>query len=324
MTGPEQKAALVRLEVEHDNLRRAVASGSSNSEAAEERLRLTFALHRFWFIRSHFSEGRKWIDDALADRDGVSGPVVANALNGAGVLAYAQGDYAAARGFFEDCRALWQGLGNTLNGTDALNNLGMVSHAQKDYPTARSYYSECVTVYRDLGNTFRTGMALGNLATVATDQHDFDLAHALLEQSLALFRESEDRWCILTSLSNLGELALRQANYPAAEQYYRESLELAWELRDHNSVSLQLNFLGIVACHRSDRHRAVLLLSAAESARSEIGAPLKPQQHEEYASHVSALRSEMTIDTFESVRSRGMEMSLEQAVTYALQHRDDD
>src|SRR5438067_1748320 len=57
-------AWLDRLEQEHDNLRAALEwSAGSNGEAG---LRLSRALHWFWHIRDHFTEGYRRLELALA------------------------------------------------------------------------------------------------------------------------------------------------------------------------------------------------------------------------------------------------------------------
>src|SRR4029078_7193929 len=106
---------LRRLEGENENLRAGVGWAREQT-AAETALRMASALWRFWYTRGYLSEGRRWLDQALAmvenglpvlDTEGLShtsalsAPVdtaaglttYANALHGAGSLAWAQGDY---------------------------------------------------------------------------------------------------------------------------------------------------------------------------------------------------------------------------------------
>jgi predicted ATPase/transcriptional regulator with XRE-family HTH domain len=91
LTGPEQGGWLTRLETEHDNLRAALVSARETG-ADELGLRLAAALSHFWYIRSYCSEGRGWLEAALA-RGGSAWPTArARALNGAGNLARQQGD----------------------------------------------------------------------------------------------------------------------------------------------------------------------------------------------------------------------------------------
>src|SRR5437016_6341887 len=65
LTGPEQAQWLARLEVEHDNLRAAlrwaIASG-----IADTSISLAIALGRFWLVRGHWTEGRRWFASVLA------------------------------------------------------------------------------------------------------------------------------------------------------------------------------------------------------------------------------------------------------------------
>jgi hypothetical protein len=60
-------------------------------------LRLGGALFAFWSVRGYQSEGRRWLEEALAI-DGRGSPEVrAMALAGAGTLAIDQGDYDRAQ-----------------------------------------------------------------------------------------------------------------------------------------------------------------------------------------------------------------------------------
>ena len=64
---------LERLEREHDNLLAALG-WAREQKAAEVALRLCGALWRFWYTRGYLSEGRRWIDQALAMvRSGLAG-----------------------------------------------------------------------------------------------------------------------------------------------------------------------------------------------------------------------------------------------------------
>ncbi|HEV3497400.1 MAG TPA: BTAD domain-containing putative transcriptional regulator, partial [Actinomycetes bacterium] len=106
LDGPDQAAVLDRLEGEHDDLRVALAWGTSGGDA-EPALRLATALGRFWEVRGHLSEGRSWLEAALSAGGGGDAPGLrAVALNGAAVLAQHQGDYAAAQGLYEHSLAL--------------------------------------------------------------------------------------------------------------------------------------------------------------------------------------------------------------------------
>lgn len=90
--GPQQGVWLERLESEHDNLRAALRWSKTEEGGAEAWLRLAGALHWFWNIRGHASEGRDWLEGALSTKRDTSASVRARALCGAGILAWRQGD----------------------------------------------------------------------------------------------------------------------------------------------------------------------------------------------------------------------------------------
>ena len=60
-------------------------------------LKLAGSVWRYWWMHGYLSEGRDWIEKALALPGGQQPAWRARALNGAGILARSQGDYAGAR-----------------------------------------------------------------------------------------------------------------------------------------------------------------------------------------------------------------------------------
>ena len=90
--GPIRAAWLDRLTTEHDNLRAALARLEMEGDA-ETGLRLAGSLSPFWVFRGHLSEGRGWLERALARGAEVPAPVRARALFGLGRIAHQQGDY---------------------------------------------------------------------------------------------------------------------------------------------------------------------------------------------------------------------------------------
>src|SRR5205814_467439 len=142
--------------------------------------------------RSHFTECRRWLEVALEASGEAAKSVRGRALNLAGILAFAQGDYARATAQFE----------------------------------------ESLMLLRESGDTFGVALDLGDLGLVAHDQGDFREAVERFEESLALFRQAEGIWGVAWSLGNLGRLARAQGNFARANVVLQESLALRRELGD--------------------------------------------------------------------------------------------
>src|SRR5207245_2184429 len=111
---------LDRLEREHDNLRAALAWSLGEGRDVDAALRLAGALFRFWQYRGYLSEGRGWLEDALAldhEQTGRSarGRARAKALYCAAWLLMTQGDFATARTYLDECYRLARGAGDSSN-----------------------------------------------------------------------------------------------------------------------------------------------------------------------------------------------------------------
>ena len=85
-----------RLETEHDNFRAALNWTFERGDGLLC-LRLAAALRSFWFGRGYLSEGRSWLDRAVAMEGDVPFRLWAEAMSGAGTFAYHQGDWHSAQ-----------------------------------------------------------------------------------------------------------------------------------------------------------------------------------------------------------------------------------
>jgi tetratricopeptide (TPR) repeat protein len=371
LTGVHQAVWLARLEAEHDNLRAALQWLLDQREV-DLSLHFTGALWRFWPMHGHLSEGRRWLDAALglAGRGGPArtagaappqpdtGRRAAQALNGAGVLAYTQGDFTAAHAFLQESLALFRELGDTwgiayaLNGLGlvandqgdyararalfeeslamrrelgntwgiaaSLNNLGLVAKEQGDYARARALFEESLALKCELGDTWGTALALSNLGLVAKEQGDYARARALYEESLALFRELGDTQNIAYALSGLGNVAYAQGDYTAARALHAESLALRRELGDKHGIAESLERFAAVASAQGQAERALRLAGAAAALREAISAPLSPIDQAALDRWLAPARQALSEATCTAAWEAGRKLTLEQATAEAL------
>lgn len=360
LRGAHQVDWLNCLEREHDNLRAALRCGISD-DGSEIGLRLAASLWRFWYIRGYYREGQGWLEAELARRKNASSAVRLKALFGAGMLAWSQADYDAARSHFEAClmeaqeAGEWTALGNARAG------LGLLALAEGDHIAARAYYEASLGVRRMLGDRWDIGNALINLGLMTIFERNYAAAQPLIEEGLALKQAVGDRQGVAQSLIALGEVARCQGDYETAEVHYGKSLVLAREVGDQETEAWSLHNQGYVAHQRGELRQAAALFEAslalfrkqgqkvgmvscvaglAAVAGAEkrfdqaaklfgavagqieaIRARLDLSDSIEHKRHLATVQAQLDEATFAVAWTEGRAMTLEQAVRYALGER---
>ncbi len=347
---------LERLQAEYDNLRAAL-EWSLGSGGPEEGLRLAVAARELWW-RSHFNEGRHWLEESLAATHGTPSPLraealatlsdiareqgeylkaaefceeslrlyreqgdeqgIAAALNSRGRLAWRQSDYKQATAFFEQSLALNRKLGQQANIAQGLNALGNVAHAQGNYERAAGFHRESLALYRALNKESGLAIALDSLANAEWRLGDHDRAMALLEQSLALFRKLGFKRGIAVALLSLGTVAQSAGRYERARASFEEGLGLRKELGDRRGLASVLDKLGDMAQSLGHQERAVRLFGVADAIREAISAPLTPSDRGDHERSLAAARATLGVAAFAAAWAAGRAMTVEQAAEYAL------
>jgi len=129
LEGPRQAMWFDRLEREHDNLRAALnclLERVEDMQRIELALRLSGALWWFWHARFHKSEGRTFLERALARSAGVEGSVRAKALWSAGNLVGVLGDFDYGEALCKESLSLFREIGDRTGVGNAYFHLGII------------------------------------------------------------------------------------------------------------------------------------------------------------------------------------------------------
>ncbi len=224
MSEPDQALWLDLIKVEHGNVRAALA-WALEAGYGESAADLAGALWRYWDVSGFLSEGRGWLDAALAASPPHSLPR-ARGLTADGYLALVQGDVSTACDLLEQGLALSRELGDELSIGTALVILGMAARTRGSLGLAEDLVQEALSMARAARHRLGTYSALYVLASVAHLRGDHERAVALHEESLLLKREHGDIWSIAVSLSSLATLALEHGDADHARALLTESLRL--------------------------------------------------------------------------------------------------
>ncbi len=356
---PELDIWLERLEREDANLRAAFAWCKAKQDAFEIGLRLAGALSLYWYLLGSLREGRAWLEGMLAqtgstDRSAARG----QALYGAGMLAWAEGDFEAASFRIEEALSIARESGDKRRIADRETLLGFVRASQGNTTVARSLFEESRILFKDLGDVWGEAFALFSLAGVAYRSGDLVAARAHYEESLLIFLQQGDVLYASTVLNALQGMVSSQGDEEMARSLYQQSLQLMHQARNRGVLGMILINNGDSWLHHfEDKQQAKVsyreglslwqdlqrveqgigivkaLAGLAEVAAAQgqaeragqlFGAaarllPATSSYREEVNRRSAAARAHLDAVTFETGWSAGQAMTQEQAITEALQ-----
>ncbi|MCW3052173.1 MAG: hypothetical protein JWN14_1343 [Chthonomonadales bacterium] len=361
ITGSEQGYWFQKLESEHDNLRAALDFCQSSPEGAEPGLKMGSALQEFWWTHSHLREGRERLKALLA-RPEAQAPTLARAgaLNGAGVLAFFQGDYveakplyaqsmalyrerkyargianagnnlgnillvqgdtAAAQAVYEEALVSYQELNDRAGMMHAVCNLGNVAYMQSDYEAAHPLYTQGLALAREVGNTQGIGNMLFNLGSLAHMQQDNATAKPLFEEALTMMRQQGNKTGMASALSTLATIAVERADDPAAHAFTKEGLTLCLEIRSLYEGLANLTACALLARNRQHWLPATQIYGATEALRANAGISSSPKEQEHIDHALTELASQVSPTSYATAFAAGQAMDFEAALSYALQY----
>ena len=264
------------LEREHDNLREALRWSLIEATAESARRagqRLAAALWPFWWMRSYYGDGPRWLELALAvqESDDDSGRYTrAGVLIGTGMLAMWRREHNLSAAWIEQGQALLR------PGDDAVlalarTMMGVAVEARGDIAGATALYEESLALARAAGLDWVIGWLLGHLGRVAMVHGEYERATALLEESLRHLEQSEDRQGASWSYQYLARVMERQGNLERATQLFQEAVASSRDVGERAGMAWALGNLGRLARVGGDDLRADQLFDECLRLSREIG-----------------------------------------------------
>lgn len=270
LEGPRQKDLLDQLEADHENLRAALRYWLEGPDG-ERAISLAAALWWYWYIRGYWSEGREQLRAALAMQSNAEpNSRLGKALYGAGILAYSQGDHAAAEALYAESRRVRSAVGDRKGEAAVIGAMGLLAKDRSEYSKARAHYEESLAIRRDIDDRGGIAGSLNNLGVLLGDEGKHAEAVRYFEECLKIQRELGHTYAIATTLGNLGRSEMYLGDFEIARARFQESLELRRELGDRRGTLLAQIALAYLAQDEGDFAAAQPLLEDC-LAQSEAG-----------------------------------------------------
>jgi predicted ATPase len=299
--GDQEDRILNEIELEHDNLRSALAWCTSRSDW-EPALRLGAALWRFWEKR-HPTEGRRELSSLIETVeklglrfDIAEAPKTVAALgrlySGAGLLAYRQGDGRNATVLFKRAFEIEEKRGDSKRIANCLNDLGLAAQAAGNLQGALHYYREFLELARKIDAKREIAIGLFNVGNTEMRLGYFEDARSPLEESQKRFEELHHS-DIAYPMTALGWLAVFDYDAARAEHFFAASFKTREQLDHRRGMADSSNGLGRAALMRGDFKEARRRLTAGLTIAREVGAKKAIAQLIESFAILAACQGEM-------------------------------
>ena len=310
--GEPEERWVTLLNPELDNLRAAVAFGLESGDASLVRA-IAAALPTFWVMHGHFAEGRAWLDRAL-ELEPAQDETQRRLFAGLAVVAYMQGDYAAATEAADAAADLAIRLGPAIGRYAGLREQARAALMHDDFATAEPLYADALTAAREDDNGVGMSSCRINLAYIANRTGRHERAEALLAENLPFVRGRGQARCEATSLVGLAETFSYLGRPGEAIEHAVAAAEVAPRAADPLLIIEDLRWYAVAAARLGEAERTARILGACEKAEAEMGAPLEPHEQAVRDELISVLREGLTEDGLDAARTQGRGLSLAAAV----------
>jgi predicted ATPase/predicted Ser/Thr protein kinase len=271
LQGPDQALWFERLDLEHDNVRRATRYYTERKDAGSALL-MAGAIWRYWWTRGTWEEGRAVLRDALGFAAAREPSVErAKALYASAVMARGQGDFDAADGYLDESLAIARSLGDKAGVGNALFEQGNLANYRGDLASGATLYAGALAIRREIEDRLGVSLTLHNLAVVSQARGDGAEARRLFEEALELHRALGNATMEAYTLNGLTDIVLHQGDLDAAQRFLELGLTIQRQLGNKDGMGLSLRQLGEVATRRGDAARAKALLAEALALFQSIG-----------------------------------------------------
>ena len=278
IAGPRLRRRLETLLPEEDNfrlaLRRSLDEGDTETAAT-----LGVELWRFWELRGHLAEGRRWVEACLAGDPPAH--LRAHLLDGLGMLAWRQADFETARAAMAESLELLVGAGDDAGAARLHNHLGLVLAFAGDPAGARDLFARSLEGHRALGQRVDAALARANLALVAADAGDLGEARSLAEEALAVQRaEGDDHGAAISTL-HLGLVCALDGRLGKAADLLMEAAVIFDALGDGRSLAYAM--VALAGTLSGDHPGPALQVAGAAAALSDSLGVSLPRSWQERA-----------------------------------------
>lgn len=306
------------IDIEHENLRAALAWSAAQRHGTDLGLPLAWALLWYWFHRQLWREGFAQFELALASADAPPPELRAAALHGMGLFGLYAGNPESGERLAEADR-LWQLRGPMRSRAFTLLVRTVEASLRRDATAARGFAHEAVAVAQAAGDAWVEALMLAHaLVPCCLWDQQWAEADALLGKAERVYREHDYRIGVAYVLDARAFTALQVGDPDRAVRLAAASLREEPSGENRWLAGRSLRTLGTVLAARGAVAPAAELFGAADAMYEAIGAKALTEERHAVNSVPERLRVGVTAAAFAEGWSAGRAMSFREAVAAAL------
>jgi tetratricopeptide (TPR) repeat protein len=234
-------------------------------------------LHIFWGRRTSVTEGRQWVQTALARAEATqhsADPAYlaarARALVSVAELAFQLGDNPAALVAAQASMALARQIGEWRTLALALGLGATASAFAGDLVTARAWVEECAALSRQNGYTFEHGYVAGAFMSLALAANE-PVPLGIRQETLRLARASGNPVVIGMTTQNVARVAASSGDWDEAYAGFEESATLFQQMRARNLYNASRSEIGHLLRQQGRYQEAAAVYAETMRVWQELG-----------------------------------------------------
>ena len=245
--------------------------------------------------------------------------VLATAIHELATVARHEGEYEQARMLYEKGLMLRRESCDVRGIANSLGSLGLLSLDLGEWSRAEPLLQESLAILRQLGAKFYVALTLFHLGRVLRHQHEGLKQAVLVEESITLFREMDIKPNLASTIVILADAKIKLGEYRSARLLLEESLSLYQGLEDAFGFAEVVAGYAHLAAAQMQWQRAACLFAVVDTYQGHVSFYWTPSEQALFQRAIAVVRTQLDESSFAAAWEEGVQMTLDQAVTYALE-----
>ena len=281
----------------------------------------------------NYEQATKIYEEALAfARDINDSFMIAFHSYNVGAIAWFQGDYARANHMIAESLAVFRDHGDNGVTASCMHTLGDIALAEGDDQRANQWYETELAFGQKKQLEISLIFARNGLGKVAWVQGNDEGATKRFEEALRMSEKTGSKTARLLALYGLGRVALSQRDYHSAGEFFTQASEIRlpeatglfgwYSLKPYGvATAYPLEAFAVLAAAQDQMERAARLFGAVESLHASMQFEMSAKERAEHEQAIASARAALGEEVFAAVWAEGRMMTMEQAITYALENQ---